>query len=267
MSPGEPSKRIHFIDYYWDEFTPRLQHWDCEKVKDYNIFELNIKVTHERECVGKVRDGEHIPCPDAVIVKDFEICEKCASPRIPSLSCIFEPQCTGERHESSFCRLPHVVYIAFFRSHAKVGMTAQHRIPNRLMEQGADAYCIAAKLPNRYKARDTEKLIGKELCVPQKYGAGKVLNAWAMPKEKFGIHDKYRAIRKELKEIGFDAPALNFLEYYPLPEPLRKAPKLRPTVTLHTGKVMGVKGKYLIYEMNGLHALDLSKLPSRFAYI
>jgi hypothetical protein len=258
---------VHFIDYYWEEFTPRLEYWDGEKVESYNIFDLNIKITGERECTGKEVDGQYIPCSDAAKVDKFEVCQECASPRIPDLRCIFEPSCKGGQHEADWCKEEHAVYIAFYRKQPKVGMTRRSRLPQRLIEQGADAYCVAAVVPNRYEARQLEKELSRHLHVPQRLGSKAILNAWARPKEKFGVHDVYKGIRKELKELEHDAPSLNFLDYYPLHEPLRKAPRLRELETLHRGKVVGVKGRYAIYEMNGLYAVDLRKLVSRFCFV
>jgi hypothetical protein len=57
---------------------------------------------------------------------------------------------------------------------------------------------------------------------------------------------------------------LKFLDRYPIQLPLSQAPTLQESWGKHSGAFIGIKGRWLIYDSDGVKAVNLSDLPSRF---
>lgn len=257
-------KKVHVIDFHWENFTPKMYYYS-DKIKEFDLWKLDIKISKEIRCVGKFTNGTYIPCPTQEKVGEYKQCSKCAETFIGDLSCIFEPKCYGEKCEPDFCKKPHTVYLAFFNELPKVGMTSSKRILNRVIEQGADAYSIIKTVSNRKEARDLEKKISRVLRIPQLQNYNEILRRLSVKVNQKSIEYKFKILRRGLKEkFNIEKMELEFLDKYPIYLPLRSKPRLRKTEYLHKGRVIGIKGKFLIYEANGLNALKLQEIPGRF---
>ena len=182
---------------------------------------------------------------------------------MPVPECLFEPRCDGEVCNFKFCGLEHSIYVAFHGNIAKVGMTVSERLRERLIEQGADAFMVAARLPGRKSARALESELAEKLSLRQRV---RIIESMAMLKEPvpyWEIENAYVDIVGKLEMLGFRPGQLKFLEGYPLKQPLGEMPVEVKAQGLHEGKPVGVKGKLFIYENGGLKALCLQSLPGR----
>lgn len=266
----EDSFRLHAIDFYWEDFEPKLLLFDVEdgQRKYLDLDQLSISVSRKKSCVGSFLGEEYIPCPKGASVDRFSQCRECGESLIPKQECIFEPQCDGDREDcvSTLCRREHAVYIAFFGNKPKVGMTVKSRIRSRLIEQGADAYFLADTQPTRRSARERERSIGEAFGITERPSSKSVLESLKLPRKKMQVEEGYNWMSKEFENrLGAKTGPLEFLDAYPLEEPLPEIPKCVESFGVHTGEPVGVKGKYLIYKGDGkLSALKLSDLPSRF---
>jgi len=96
-----------------------------------------------RICVGRVADARHIPCPLRAQVSDGQ-CSVCNELEDPA--CVFEPRCAQDPDSctcvSSFRDVPHIVYLAWYGTLPKIGMTQEPRFLRRLQEQGADGAAV-----------------------------------------------------------------------------------------------------------------------------
>ena len=54
------------------------------------------------------------------------------------------------------------------------------------------------------------------------------------------------------------------MDAYPIDLPLDCPPQLRDTAGRHRGKLLGMKGKWLVYDSGSINALNLWDVPSRF---
>jgi hypothetical protein len=264
--PGDP-RTLHVLSFHWDGFEPTLLAWNDSKkaVEGIDLGKLDICVTTSRRCVGSFDGEDYFPCPSGRAVgSPFAQCQQCAGPHIPDQQCTFEPKCDGSRCGARFCSREHTVYLAFHGALAKVGMCGGHRVAERLVEQGADAYAVVAAAPNRLEARRLESEISKRLKLRQRVLARESLahHASGQPWER--IEESWAAISERLEaELGAAPGPLRRLDGYPLAQPLPSAPRLRQTIGPHSGRVVGIKGRHMIYENEGLNALDLSDLPAR----
>ncbi len=178
------------------------------------------------------------------------------------MECIFEPKCDGSLCGVEFCSRPHVVYLAFTGRLAKVGMTSEKRMRKRAIEQGADAYAVIYHAKNRLDARNTEKEVSRTYGIKQAHTARELLSQMRAVPDSDRIKISFtRAV--SAMEFLKKLPELNFLKGYPIEIPLRRAPVLRPSALRHMGKVIGVKGKYLVYESSGIYAVDVRDLLGR----
>ncbi|MCB5168910.1 DUF2797 domain-containing protein [Streptomyces bambusae] len=123
---------------------------------------LGFVLTGERRCLGVWRSGRHTPCPRAAAV----------GARAGSAQC---PECA--RLDRSFSVAadtnvadprPYRVYLAWFGPGlVKVGITAEERGADRLLEQAAVAYGWLGRGP-LMAARRTEELLRAALGVPDR---------------------------------------------------------------------------------------------------
>lgn len=254
---------VHVVSFRWDGFNPELKMYDGKEINELDLGKIDLNISQEKTCVGSLGE-EYKPCPDRKNVDEFIQCSGCAPETIPKLRCIFEPgdcdEC--EYGDESFCQEPHVVYLAFHGKYPKIGMTKKARFEERMIEQGADAYALLATVENRVKAREEEKELSSRLSISQRVGSKKKLSTLSKKIDKELIRTKYKGVRNRAA-VG----KLHFINDYPISEPLRAKPRLRPTPGIHRGEMVGIKGKFLIYENSGLQALNLSDLPGRWMKI
>lgn len=268
LSEMEDSLPYHALYFEWDGFEPRLE---CMDESGNNIFinlgSVDYVIGRRRECVGRFDGERHIRCPGRAHVTRFTQCPECAEEAfIPHQECIFEPRCDGELCDDvDFCRREHILYLAFYDTKAKVGMSSSRRLERRLIEQGADAYAVLGAYPTRRAARTAEKEISSSMRIPQAFRQEALLRSLVHEVDVEGIEAKYSSLSQSL-ESRFDLrpEPIHWLDEYPVELPLESVPHLADTPGRHRGEALGVKGRWLIYRSSRLNALALSDVPSRF---
>jgi hypothetical protein len=264
----EASLPYHAVDFEWRGFEPVLT---CvghsrDDVLDLDLESVDYVISSRKECVGHFEDGRYVACPDRAAVTKFVQCAACAEEFfIPHQECVFEPKCDGDLCDMDFCRREHVLYLAFYNTRAKIGMSSTRRVDRRLVEQGADAFALIGSFPSRRKARTAEKEISARFRIPQAYRQETLLDNLVHPLDVTGIEESYGALSSSLEAQPGVAPGkLRWLDSYPIELPLDAKPRLRETEGRHRGEAIGVKGRWLIYRADGLNALNLADIPSRF---
>jgi hypothetical protein len=271
----EDSFPLHVVDFHWEEFDPHMECYDSSE-KDFceiDLEDVGFSVSRKKVCIGQWKDGGYLPCPDHALVTRFEQCAKCAGVSfIPDQECVFEPKCDGtnpkcnaEGRDMEFCRREHVLYLAFYDTRMKIGMSSTRRIDKRLIEQGADAYSIIGKFGSRLAARTKEKELSARLRIPQFYRQVTLLQNLSRPVDSKGVESRLEGIRETLRSPdGLDPEPLVWLDRYPIDLPLRQTPVLVESWGRHSGELVGMKGKWLVFDSNGLKALSLPDFPARF---
>jgi hypothetical protein len=260
---------LHALDFSWEGFEPSLSCYDNteREVSEFDLARIDFSVSKKRTCIGRFQDGGiYVPCPTNAPVDRFAQCPECAEKSfIPFQECIFEPKCEGDKCDLEFCKREHVLYLAFYDTRMKIGMSSTRRVERRLIEQGADAFAILGKAPNRKRARDLEKNISARLGIPQALKQESLLRNFARKVDEAGIVGRYEGIRTSMAEdYQIDPEPLRWLRGYPIELPLASVPKLEDSFGKHKGRFVGIKGRYAIYESGGLRALNLSYLPARY---
>ena len=142
---------------------------------------------------------------------------------------------------------PHIVYLAL-SSEVKVGVTRKTQVPTRWIDQGASQAIAIVEVPNRFLAGITEVALKK--LYADKTNWQKMLKNDFMPvdliKEKASL--KY-IIPKEVQEF-YDS---NKNDLFEMDFPVLEYPKKVTSTNLDkspiiSGKLVGIKGQYLIFE-------------------
>jgi hypothetical protein len=259
---------LHVVDFHWDDFTPHMECFDLRsrQVSEFDLDDVRFSASKRKVCVGSWDDDVYKPCPNQTPVDRFDQCAQCAKESfIPKQECIFEPECDGEKCDIEFCKREHVLYIAFYDTRMKIGMSSTRRVEKRLVEQGADAFSIIGKFGSRKKAREAEKDISSRLKIPQSHRQQVLLDNFARSVDSAGIQGRHEALVITLGEAYHLTPEpLKWLLGYPIDLPLREPPKLLRSWGKHAGELVGMKGKWLVFEAAGLKAITLPDLPARF---
>ncbi len=260
---------LHAIDFHWEAFSPHLVCYDSadSQISEFDLKEVRFSVSRKKTCIGLFDDdGNYVPCPRSAPVSRFSQCPECAGESwIPHQECIFEPKCDGELCDLEFCKREHVLYVAFYDTRMKIGMSSTRRIEQRLIEQGADAFSIIGKWPTRKRAREAEKELSDRLRIPQSHRQELLLRSLSRPVDSRGIEERFSALKASMgARHNLDPEPLRWLDKYPVELPLRDAPMLVDLWGSHRGNLIGIKGRWLIFESEGLKALNLADIPARF---
>ncbi|MBN1678410.1 MAG: DUF2797 domain-containing protein [Candidatus Thermoplasmatota archaeon] len=265
----EEAYPLHALEYHWEEFEPHLGCYDTSerKVCELDLEDVRFRVSKQKTCVGYWDDdGRYVLCPRNAPVTRFSQCPDCSREVfLPDQECIFEPKCDGELCGIEFCSREHLLYIAFYDTRMKIGMSSSRRVEERLIEQGADAYSVIGKFSGRKRARTHEKKISERLGIPQAYRQELLLRNLSRPLDTHGILGRLEGLRMTLREAyGLSPEPLVWLRDYPIELPLAEVPRLEQSWGEHSGEYVGIKGKWVIFDDRGLKALNLSDFPGRF---
>jgi len=141
---------------------------------------------------------------------------------------------------------PHIVYLAN-SSNVKVGVTRKTQIPTRWIDQGAHEAIAILETPNRYLAGITEVELKKH--VADKTNWRTMLKNEIQDKNLVEEREKLKAFIPEEAKAYY----LSSSEEYNINFPVLDYPKKPKSINLeknnsYNGKLMGIKGQYLMFE-------------------
>ena len=243
-------------------FQATLKKMRTENLQPINYFlDVESGFLHLNQLLGKTIRLEHSgsQCLNCSLSKTIFRQGHCQS-------CFFDSPATGDwimrpelskahlgkedrdlEYESKMQLQPHTVYLAL-SSHLKVGVTRKSQLPTRWIDQGAHQATVILEVPNRYLAGVGE--VALKNFFSDKTNWRKMLqnNAEAVDWEKarnLAIdsipNDLKPYVVRETSEIqSLTFPVLQYPE---------KVKSLNLSKTpLYEGKLMGIKGQYLIFE-------------------
>lgn len=144
---------------------------------------------------------------------------------------------------------PHIVYLAL-SSNVKVGVTRKTQVPTRWIDQGANEAIEIMEAPNRYLAGITEVALKNH--VADKTNWRRMLTNEVPELNLLDVRDQLEEfvpdeakpyfLSDNTKSLELDFPVIRYPE---------KVKSLNLTKTPNfQGKLMGIKGQYLIFEDN-----------------
>lgn len=142
---------------------------------------------------------------------------------------------------------PHIVYLAL-SSDVKVGVTRKTQVPTRWIDQGACEAVAVVEVPNRYLAGITEVALKNHFV--DKTNWRKMLQNETLDMDM--LQEKTRIFEflpEEVKPYFDETLDLHHMLNYPVLEHPKKVTGLNLDKThFFKGKLMGIKGQYLIFE-------------------
>jgi len=194
-------------------------------------------------------------------------CYPCFASAAEAAECILRPELCrahlGEGRdvewEEANHNQPHVVYLAA-SDRVKVGVTRSTQVPTRWIDQGAMSAIRIAETPNRYEAGRLEvelKALFSDKTNWQRMLKNEFDDSIDLEEEKWTLHEQlpedltqYFSENDEIIEMHF--PVLEF------PEKVKSMSFDKEPII--EGKLMGIKGQYLIFE--GGKVLNIRKHTS-----
>ncbi len=143
---------------------------------------------------------------------------------------------------------PHIVYLAN-SSNVKVGVTRKSQVPTRWIDQGAHEAIEIVEVPNRYLAGITEVALKDH--VSDKTNWRSMLKNEIKDENLVEWREKLKGfVPSEAMDYFIESNSETNLEF-----PVLKYPEMPKSLNLkkeklYTGKLVGVKGQYLIFEDN-----------------
>ncbi|WP_457611145.1 DUF2797 domain-containing protein [Lutibacter sp.] len=144
---------------------------------------------------------------------------------------------------------PHIVYLAL-SSNVKVGVTRKTQIPTRWIDQGATKAIEIVEVPNRYLAGITEVALKEH--VADKTNWQKMLKNEILDLDLIEEREKLKAFIPNEAQPYFleNNGRVTEIKYPVLQYPTKvKSLNLEKTPS-YLGKLIGVKGQYLLFEDN-----------------
>jgi len=142
---------------------------------------------------------------------------------------------------------PHIVYLAA-SDKVKVGVTKITQVPTRWIDQGASAAIRIAETPNRYEAGKLEvalKAFFSDKTNWQRMLKNEVDESIDLEEEKWELHDQ---LPSDLTTYFSEDDEIIHINYPVLEFPKKvKSLSFDKTPTVK-GKLVGIKGQYLIFE-------------------
>ncbi|MDO6737662.1 DUF2797 domain-containing protein [Wenyingzhuangia sp. 2_MG-2023] len=141
---------------------------------------------------------------------------------------------------------PHIVYLAL-SSNVKVGVTRKSQIPTRWIDQGANKAIVFVETPNRFLAGITEVAL-KEF-VSDKTSWQKMLKNDVVEEDLIAIKEQLKAYLPEEVQQYYVHEDLVLEFNYPVENyPIKVGSLNLEKENFYQGKLIGVKGQYLIFE-------------------
>ena len=141
---------------------------------------------------------------------------------------------------------PHIVYLAN-SSNVKVGVTRKSQVPTRWIDQGAHEAIEIVEVPNRYLAGITEVALKEH--VSDKTNWRTMLKNDIQDEDLVTWRERLKQyIPSEAKDYFIESNTETNLDF-----PVHKYPSAPKSLNLekeqsYTGKLVGIKGQYLIFE-------------------
>ncbi|MEC3905757.1 DUF2797 domain-containing protein [Tamlana sp. 2201CG12-4] len=143
---------------------------------------------------------------------------------------------------------PHIVYLAN-SSNVKVGVTRKSQVPTRWIDQGAHEAIEIVEVPNRYLAGITE--VALKAHISDKTNWRKMLKNDIEDENLVEWRERLLSyIPEEAKDYFIENNSETHLEFPVLNYPIKPRSLNLKKEKQYTGKLLGVKGQYLIFEDN-----------------
>src|SRR3989344_2337756 len=249
---------MHIVKYRWDSGEPVMVVAERGELHAVPVMDhLFAHTVGERRCIGYMRSGKHVPCPDNAAVDGGWYCEPCVN-RDSFFLCVRcdGSDCKNEKRREQCKKEKYYIYLSAFGPVLKVGISNQFRLVPRLVEQGADMAARIALVQGGKEARLLEQHIKACLNIVDRVDG-------LRKHQLLGADPNAPAVRiaaalEELKEAQLlvDRPAIYDLRSFYRLDRVRAAPSFLQLSAGQdiNGTVVAAKGNLLILENSGAYS-------------
>ncbi|MFH0832231.1 MAG: DUF2797 domain-containing protein [Candidatus Aenigmatarchaeota archaeon] len=245
---------MQITGYKWVNWEPFFNLKDGKDFGRMRLFDENVSINLGKKfCVGFFKDGKHHPCPDNREIRHGWNCDDC---RVNDdfFQCI---RCSGEcinpKKRSECEKNNYYIYLAAFDSLLKVGISYEHRILERLVEQGADFGAKIAFIRDGREARSVEQKIKNNLTIADRIlGSEKHKTLFGNPNVATENITKALVSLKEKKFDLIKPEIYDMRRFYRLQNVLSDPENISVCDGISiSGRVVAAKGNLLVLRNNG----------------
>ncbi|MEM7819785.1 MAG: DUF2797 domain-containing protein [Candidatus Aenigmatarchaeota archaeon] len=241
---------MQIIKYKWYDFEPFfiLNNNGLFKMKLF-MQDINIKIG-KKFCIGFFKDGKYNQCPESREIEYGHHCNECMI-NDDFFQCI---QCDGticinEKRRNECITNNYFIYLAAFDNILKVGISYEHRIIERLIEQGADFGAKIAFVKDGKNVRIIEQQIKKTLSISDRVrGEEKQAVLFGNPnRSAMAISNAIKKLRNNGMEYLIRPEIYDLRKYYHLENVFSKPKEIKINDDIDiSGKVVASKGNILV---------------------
>jgi hypothetical protein len=258
---------LQILRYRWENFEPFFILKDGENKGKMKLLGQDISLRFgEKRCIGFFRNGGHNPCPNNIKTGYENICDGCQREDdfFPCIKCNGST-CMNSKRREECKKNNYYIYLAAFDSLLKVGISYEHRLIERLVEQGADFGAKIAFATDGKNARLLEQQMKMFLNAKDRI-CGKEKHATLFGNPNNAVSKIYEALDKLKNNFNLIEPEIYDLRrHYKLQNILADPNILWIKDNLEiTGKTVAAKGNILIIENHtGFFSIDANSLIGR----
>ncbi len=258
---------MQIVKYKWDidklDGEPFLHTSENSKMK---LLDEDICLHLTRKtCIGYTKKGKHYPCPKSRAVDTERVCNECAINDDFFLCVKCDGSlCMNDQQRNSCEKSNYYIYLAAFSNLLKVGISHEHRIKERLIEQGADMGAKVCYVQDGKLARVLEQRIKKNLnLIDRLSGSEKQKLLFGNPNvSSMNLFSAFAKLRTNGLSKYMITPEIYDLKSIYRLDSIKSLPKaltLREGMDLK-GRIVAAKGNIVVFENNGLFSFDANKL-------
>ena len=149
---------------FHDSWEPQLIARNNGGMERFSVLDRDVSIKlGERYCIGHFSDGRHVDCPKHEKITSGWHCDFCrrADDFFTCVQCSGE--CINDKQRKACRENTFFIYLAVFDSMLKVGISQEHRLYERLIEQGADFAAKIAYIKDGMVVRKIEQELKKSL--------------------------------------------------------------------------------------------------------
>ncbi len=244
---------IQGLRHEWRETVQYFLQVDERHVRlnDWLNRHLALSFLHEKACIHCGRQ----------VKKTYNngYCYPCFRDLAENDLCIVKPHqchyhlgtCRDEAWAQAHCLIPHIVYLAV-SSDVKVGVTRKENMMKRWIDQGAVRAVPIAELPTRKMAGELEAHLSQY--VPDKTNWRKMLAGETSDADLLAVREQVLEwVPESFRPYLLDDVQLVEI-MYPILEEVQRLKLLQLDKEPHiSGRLIGIKGQYLIFEHGVFH--------------
>lgn len=221
---------------------------------------LSSDLIHINELIGKefsisLIGYQCVSCGSDEKLFRMGFCKKCFFESPYASETIIRPELSrahlGEEErdleiEKQIQLVPHIVYLSH-TGDLKVGVTREHQIPTRWIDQGANSALVIAKTENRYEAGMIEVALKKKLSDKTNYKKMLLTSEGEFATDLLNERDLLREFVPEEYQQFLLSDQQVVTIAYPYTPPIKVVPFTLEKVPNFKGTLQGIKGQYLSF--------------------